>query len=214
MYQPPHNEEQREEVIHQLIRRFPLGLLISSGQQGILANPIPFVLHVGSSAPTVLECHVAIANPQWREFESGAPCLVVFQGPQAYVTPNWYPAKREHGKVVPTWNYVIVQARGTARTVSDRDWYLRHLNELTDQSEASIGQNWKLSDAPDSYVDSLMKGIKGIRVEVTELVGKWKTSQNRSREDRLGVVDGLSRQGGEAADVASVMRSQLLESDR
>lgn len=214
MYQPPHNEEQREEVIHQLIRRFPLGLLISSGQQGILANPIPFVLHVGSSAPTVLECHVAIANPQWREFESGAPCLVVFQGPQAYVTPNWYPAKREHGKVVPTWNYVVVQARGTARTVSDRDWYLRHLNELTDQSEASIGQNWKLSDAPDSYVDSLMKGIKGIRVEVTELVGKWKTSQNRSREDRLGVVDGLSRQGGEAADVASVMRSQLLESDR
>lgn len=189
-------------------------MLISSGQQGILANPIPFVLHVGSSAPTVLECHVAIANPQWREFESGAPCLVVFQGPQAYVTPNWYPAKREHGKVVPTWNYVIVQARGTARTVSDRDWYLRHLNELTDQSEASIGQNWKLSDAPDSYVDSLMKGIKGIRVEVTELVGKWKTSQNRSREDRLGVVDGLSRQGGEAADVASVMRSQLLESDR
>ncbi len=214
MYQPPHNVEEREQVMHDLIRKYPLGLLISSGREGLLANSVPFVLHGGYGQPAVLECHLAIANPQWREFEGGAPCLVVFQGPQAYVTPNWYPAKREHGKVVPTWNYVIVQVRGTAHTVDDRDWYMRHLNELTDESELSVGQHWQVSDAPSSYVESLLKGIKGLRIEVSGMAGKWKTSQNRSRADRHGVVDGLTALGGEALEVARTMQTQLDESDR
>lgn len=209
MYQPPHNVEDRELVMHQLIRTYPLGLLISGGREGLLANHIPFVLSTEAGEPAVLECHLALANQQWREFEGGAPCLVVFQGPQAYVTPSWYPAKQEHGKVVPTWNYVVVQVRGTAHTVSDRDWLLRHLNELTNENETAMKDPWKVSDAPSGYVNSQMKGIKGLRIEVSAMAGKWKTSQNRSLADRYGVVKGLSELGGEADDVAQVMNSQL-----
>lgn len=215
MYQPPLNREDRPEVMHQLIREQPLGLLISAGSQGLLANSIPFVLHTDDVSPAVLECHMAIANPQWRDLTHGAEVLIVFQGPQAYVTPSWYPAKREHGKTVPTWNYVVVQVRGKAYAVEDRAWLMRHLNELTDQNEAPLPEPWKVSDAPDSYVDSMLKGIKAVRIEVTSMAGKWKLSQNRSRADRKGVVHGLGAQGGEAGHVAAIMAEQLaaLDSD-
>src|SRR5690554_3732754 len=132
MYTPPLNREDRPEVMHALIRERPLGLLISAGNGVPVASPVPFVLHAGEGEPARLECHLAIANPQWREFEDGAEVLIVFQGPQAYITPAWYPSKRDHDKTVPTWNYVIVQVRGTAQTVEDDGWLLRHLNELTD----------------------------------------------------------------------------------
>lgn len=213
MYQPPHNREDRPEVIHRLIRENPLGLLISAGAGGLLANPVPFVLNVGPAQAAVLECHLAIANPQWRDFEGGGPALVVFQGPQAYVTPTWYPAKREHGKVVPTWNYVVAQARGTAYTVDDPAWLSRHLNELTDHNEAKLPQPWKVSDAPDAYIAAQSKGIKGVRIVVDELVGKWKLSQNRSRADREGVVQGLRELGGEGVEVSAIMAQRLAELD-
>lgn len=213
MYQPPLNREERPEVLHKLIRERPLGLLVSAGNEGLLANPIVFVLHALPDGKLVLECHLAIANPQWREFEGGREVLVIFQGPQAYVTPSWYPAKREHGKTVPTWNYVIAQARGTAYTVDDREWLMRHLNELTDHNEAALAEPWKVSDAPASYVDSMLKGIKGVRIEVSSLDGKWKMSQNRSRADREGVIHGLGAQGGEPAEVAAIMADHLAALD-
>lgn len=211
MYQPPLNRDERPDVIHRLIRQRPLGLLISSGKQGLLANSIPFILHAPPDQPAVLECHLAVANPQWREFQTGRDVLIVFQGPQAYVSPSWYPAKLEHGKVVPTWNYVVVQVRGSAQVVNDPGWLTRHLNELTNQNERNHQEPWKVSDAPDSYVSAQMKGIVGVRVLVSSMSGKWKTSQNRSHADREGVVLGLSEQGGEAAEVAAIMKGQLAE---
>ena len=213
MYQPPLNREDRPEVMHQLIREQPLGLLISAGAQGLLANPIPFVLHAGEEHPAVLECHMAIANPQWRDLVDGAEVLIVFQGPQAYVTPSWYPAKREHGKTVPTWNYVVVQARGRAYAENGHEWLMRHLNDLTDHNEAPLEEPWQVSDAPESYVEGMLKGIKGVRIEVSSMAGKWKLSQNRSRADREGVVHGLGAQGGEAAHVAAIMAEQLTQLD-
>ena len=215
MYEPPLNREDRPEVMHQLIREQPLGLLISSGDHGLLANPIPFVLHADEERTAVLECHMAIANPQWRDLAGGAEVLVVFQGPQAYVTPSWYPAKREHGKTVPTWNYVVVQVRGKAYAENDQAWLMRHLNELTDHNEAPLEEPWKVEDAPESYVEGMLKGIKGVRIEVSSMAGKWKLSQNRSRADREGVVAGLGAQGSEAAQVATIMAGHLaaLDSD-
>ena len=197
--------------MHRLIREQPLGLLVTAGAHGLLANPIPFVLHADPGAPALLECHLAVANPQWRDLQDGPEVLVVFQGPQAYVTPAWYPAKREHGKVVPTWNYVVVQARGKATLVGEPDWLIRHLNELTDHNEKDQAEPWKVADAPDDYVRAQMKGIKGVRIEVSSLTGKWKLSQNRSRADREGVVDGLRAQGGAVASVAATMAEQLTE---
>ena len=134
MYQPPLNREDRPEIMHQLIREQPLGLLISAGSQGLLANPIPFVLHADDMSPAVLECHMAIANPQWRDLTDGSEVLIVFQGPQAYVTPSWYPAKREQGKKVPNWSYVVVQVRSKEYAVEDRAWVMRNIKEHTNQN--------------------------------------------------------------------------------
>lgn len=208
MYEPPINREDRAEVMHQLIREQPLGLLISSGAGGLLANPIPFVLHAPAGQQPVLECHLAIANPQWRDFESGLEVLVVFQGPQAYVTPSWYPSKREHGKTVPTWNYVTVQVRGMAYTVNDDAWLMRHLNELTDHNEEPLPDPWQVADAPETYVTGMKKGIKGVRIEVSGMSGKWKLSQNKDNADYQGVVDGLAGRGGEPAEVAALMAAR------
>ncbi len=213
MYRPPLNREDRPEVIHRLVREQPLGLLISAGPAGLLANPVPFVLHAEPGRTAVLECHLSVANPQWREFVGGREVLVVFQGPQAYVTPSWYPAKREHGKVVPTWNYVVAQLRGTAQLVDDGTWLLRHLNELTEQNERGSAEPWQVADAPDGFLAAQLKGIKGVRIEVSSAEGKWKLSQNRSRADREGVVHGLDARGGEASDVAAIMAGQLTALD-
>lgn len=211
MYEPPHNREERPEVLHELIRSRPLGLLITAGRRGLSANAVPFVLHAEDKGAVVLECHLSKANPQWREFADGAECLVVFQGPQAYVTPSWYPSKQEHGKAVPTWNYVIVQARGRGWMMEHPAWLRRHLEELTDANEATFEEPWRVADAPEEYLASQLKGIVGVRVEVAKLTGKWKVSQNRSRADQEGVVRGLEELGGEPAEVAAVMRERLSE---
>ncbi len=209
MYVPPHNREERPEVMHQLIRARPLGLLISAGSDGPVANQIPFVLHAEGAERGTLECHLARANPQWRDLQSAGDCLVVFQGPQAYVTPSWYPTKREHGKVVPTWNYVIVQARGRPTIIEDRVWLRRHLEELVDHNEEPFDEPWRMTDAPEEYLAAQMKGIVGLSIEVTELRGKWKLSQNRSVADQQGTAAGLLARGGGHAEVSDMMADML-----
>ncbi|MBX3142143.1 MAG: FMN-binding negative transcriptional regulator [Trueperaceae bacterium] len=209
MYVPPHNREERPEVMHQLIHTHPLGLLVSAGSGGPVANPIPFVLHAEGAAFGTLECHLARANPQWRDLQTATECLVVFQGPQAYVTPSWYPAKREHGKVVPTWNYVIVQARGRPTVTEDRAWLRRHLEELVDHNEEPFDEPWRMTDAPEEYLAAQMKGIVGVSIELTELRGKWKLSQNRSVADQQGTALGLLERGGGHAEVGDMLADRL-----
>ncbi len=213
MYQPPHFREDRLEVLQELVRAHPLGLLISAGPGGLMANPIPFVLDPGS--PTLgpqrqlglLRCHVAKANEQWRELEALDECLVVFQGPQAYVTPSWYATKRETGKVVPTWNYATVHAWGRPVVTHDPAWLRRQIDDLTDLREGRLPKPWAVSDAPDAFVASQMKGIVGIEIEVVRSEGKWKMSQNRNEADRQGVVEGLSAHGGQDADVGTLVQA-------
>ena len=196
MYLPKHFEETRPETLHELIRTHPLGLLVTLNEAGLQANNVPFVLDPDpAGGPGILRAHVARANPLWREARADVEALVVFQGPQAYVSPGWYPSKAEHGKVVPTWNYVTVQARGTLRAIDDADWVRAFVTRLTTRHEAVQAQPWAVTDAPPDFVDTMVRAIVGIEIPLTALTGKWKVSQNRSAADRAGVVGALRAAG-------------------
>lgn len=191
MYQPPHFREDDPEALQGFIKAHPLGLLVSHGSAGFVANPIPFLLDAATGARGVLRCHVARANPQWKQIGSGCDVLTVFQGAQHYVHPGWYETKRQTGKVVPTWNYTMVQVQGRARAIEDDIWLARQIRDLTDMMEASYPKPWAVDDAPAPFIQSQIRGIVGIEIEITAMIGKWKVSQNRSDADRQGVVDGL-----------------------
>lgn len=191
MYQPAHHREDRLDVQQALIESHPLGLLISNGTEGLLANAIPFILKRGECPRGTLLAHLARANPQWSSLE-GQKVLVVFQGPQAYISPSHYATKRETGKVVPTWNYAIVQARGVARVLTDAAWLDAQIDALTSKQEQGSDHPWAVSDAPRAYIESQLRGIVGIEIGITELEGKWKVSQNRQEADRHGVAEGLA----------------------
>ena len=203
MYLPPHFNEKRSEVLHELLRTHPLGLLITLSTAGNLqANSVPFVLDADpAGGPGILRAHVARANPLWREARGDAQSLVVFQGPQAYVSPSFYPAKAEHGKVVPTWNYVMVQARGTLRAIEDAAWLHAFVTRLTDRHEAPRARPWAVSDAPADYIATMLGAIVGIEIVLSALTGKWKVSENRSAADRAGVVQGLREAGVAQAEL-------------
>ena len=207
MYQPPAFREDRIEVQHALVRAHPLGLLITAGPAGLLANPFPFLLDDDGTARGTLRLHMARANPQWRELEAVEECLVVFQGPQDYVTPSWYATKRETGKVVPTWNYAIVQVRGTAKVIDDQEWLAQQIADLTGSQEGARQAPWAVTDAPPPFIQSQIKGIIGLEIEISEIHGKWKVSQNRPVADRAGVAQGLESEVADASDMARLVRS-------
>jgi transcriptional regulator len=191
MYQPPHHREERLEVQHALIRACPLGTLVTLGPSGLTANHIPFLIDANRSALGTLRCHVARANPVWREADPGQDALVVFQGSERYITPSWYETKRETGKVVPTWNYAVVHAHGSMRAIEDGAWLREQIADLTRLKEGLRAEPWAVTDAPDAFVAAQLKGIVGIEIEIARIEGKWKVSQNRPEADRRGVVEGL-----------------------
>jgi len=206
MYLPAHFAESRPQVLRDFIAAQPLGLLVTQNRAGgIDANSVPFFLDAGDDAsPGVLRAHVARANPLWKEARDDVDALVVFQGPHGYVSPAWYPSKAEHGKVVPTWNYVMVQARGRLRAVDDKAWLRAFVTRLTDHHEGGRAAPWAVTDAPAEFVEATLGAIVGIEIVLTSLVGKWKVSQNRSAADRAGVVDGLLRERGDTTLAAEV----------
>ena len=220
MYLPTHFAETRPEVLHRLVLEHPFGLLVTQGgDRGIEANSVPFVLDADpEGGPGILRAHVARANPLWREARTDTDSLVVFQGEQAYISPAWYPSKAEHGKVVPTWNYIMVQGRGRLRAIEDTEWLRGFVSRLTDDHEARrVAQApaqapiWGVTDAPADFVETMLHAIVGIEVVLTSLVGKWKASQNRPAADREGVARGLSDLAG--SDAAAMAR-QVLAADR
>lgn len=191
MYIPRTNEETRPGAILGFVEAHPFGALVTTGAEGLFATHLPFVLDRGRGAHGVLQGHVARANPHPRLAAGDAQALVIFQGPHAYVTPAWYPAKQEHGKVVPTWNYVAVHVYGRLRFVEDPGFLRAHLEALTRQHEGGREHPWSLGDAPEEFVAGLVAAIVGVEVEITRLEGKWKMSQNRPAADVDGVIRGL-----------------------
>jgi transcriptional regulator len=209
MYQPPHFREERLDVLHALIRAHPLSTLISVGPDGEPeANVIPMLFDETAGDKGILKCHLARANPQWKMLAETGRALVVFQGPDAYVTPSWYKTKQETGKVVPTWNYAIVQVRGNVTVHEEKEWLATQIRELTQSQEGGREQPWAVDDAPAPFIDSQIKGIVGLEIAITAIEGKWKVSQNRPVEDRAGVANGL---GGESAVDAPDMAKLVTE---
>jgi len=202
MYLPKHFEETRVATLHELIRAHPLGALVTFDAGRIEANHIPFEIDPDPAPFGTLHGHVARANPAWRGLSPAVDALVIFQGPEAYVSPSWYPSKQESGKVVPTWNYAVVHAYGPVRAVDDAVWLRAFVEKLTDRHEAGRAARWKVTDSPADYVDKMVTAIVGIELPIARLLGKWKVSQNRPAPDREGVVAGLHEQG---SDVAKAM---------
>jgi transcriptional regulator len=193
MYIPRHNEEKRVSVMHSLIVSRPLGTLVTLGASGLFASHIPMILEDDGSQFGVLKGHISRANTQWRDFVPTVEALAIFAGHQHYISPNWYPGTKEHGREVPTWNYVVVHAYGPLTVIQDHDWLLTNVEKLTNNHEAASPNPWKVSDAPEDFIKSQLNGIVGLELPIRRLEGKWKVSQNRSERERNGVVDGLSR---------------------
>lgn len=208
MYLPPLFREDRLDVLQECIRAHPLGLLISAGPGSLQANPIPFLIDDTAGEHGTLLAHLARANGQWRELAEVDECLVVFQGPQAYVTPSWYRTKQETGKVVPTWNYVMVQARGRPRVIEDAAWLRQQIDALTRSREATLSTPWQVSDAPESFIAGQIKGIVGLEIPISRIEGKWKVSQNRPAADRAGVVAGFREQGQPGEPMAALVAAR------
>jgi transcriptional regulator len=205
MYQPAHFRVDDLEPMHALMRAHPLAALVSGGAAGLYATHMPTVLK-DDGPYGVVEFHLARANPHWKILADESEALIIFQGPEGYITPNWYPSKTEHAKVVPTWNYAAVHAYGRPEVMQDKDWLRRHVGELTTQQERSEALPWALSDAPESYVEAMLRGIVGFRFAITRLEGKWKMSQNREIKDREGVVKGLAQRAtGDDLEVAGLV---------
>jgi transcriptional regulator len=197
MYLPAHFAESRVEVLHEAIRDAGLATLVTSGPSGLDATHLPLLVEPEPGPLGRLVGHLARANPQWRDAPERAAALAIILGPDAYVTPSWYPSKQETGRVVPTWNYLSIHAHGTVRFFEERDRLLDLVTRLTDRHEQARPHPWKVADAPVDYLDGMLGGIVGVELAITRLEGKWKASQNRSEPDRRGVEEGLRREGRE-----------------
>lgn len=206
MYLPAHFNETRADVLHALMRARPLATLVVSADTGLLANHIPLETLAAPAPFGKLRGHIARANPLWREYRDDSQALAIFQGPQAYVSPSFYPSKLATGEVVPTWDYAVVHAAGTLRFIHDKEWLRSFVAGLTMTHERSRPQPWKIEDAPAAYIDKMLGLIVGFEFDITTLTGKWKVSQNRPQADRRGVVTHLQ----EAVDADSREIAALL----
>lgn len=206
MYVPAHFEETRLEVLHDLVRNHPLATVVTLDRDGLNANHIPMELDPEPMPLGTLRGHVSRANPMWEHFSSDVAALVIFQGPEIYITPSWYQTKQESGKVVPTWNYAVVHAYGPLRIVEDPIWLRALVERLTHRNEAQRAEPWEVADAPGDYIEGQLRGIVGIEIPIARLLGKWKVSQNRPESDRKGVTKGLQELGkSDAACMAELV---------
>ena len=213
MYQPDHFFVADLPKMHALMRARPLATLVSAGSLGLYATHLPTVLK-DDGPYGIIECHLARANPHWKDLAEGTEALMIFQGPEGYITPNWYPSKADHGRVVPTWNYAVVHAYGRPEVMEDKNWLRRHVTELTAQQETNEVKPWAPSDAPASFIEVMLRGIIGFRFAFTRLEGKWKMSQNRQATDRNGVVRGLETRGqGDDLEMAEFVSREATPND-
>jgi transcriptional regulator len=193
MHIQSHFEQEDEHKLFELVSRFPLATFVVSSDAGIVANHFPMLV---TSDRHTLQAHIPRGNEIWRQFDGAKEALAVFTGPDAYVSPGWYPSKKRHGKVVPTWNYAAVHIYGAPCVRHEDEWKLQHLNELTHRHEGGQALPWQVTDAPVEFTAMLLDQIVGIEMPIARLEGKWKISQNRSAEDQAGVIAGMAEDNG------------------
>jgi transcriptional regulator len=201
VYVPDHFRESRIDVIQAFVDKHPLATLVANTTDGLTANHIPLQSTLHTDGTGLLRGHIARANSLWRRLENDAAVLAIFTGADTYVSPNWYPSKQEQGKVVPTWNYATVHLKGTIRFIDNAPWLRDFVGKLTDIHEQPRTHPWHVTDAPDDYIEGMLRAIIGFEVKVSSTVGKFKGSQNRSTADRGGVGAGLREEGRSANEI-------------
>jgi transcriptional regulator len=195
MYIPPYHAENEPATLQGLIDDYPLGSWVTLSAGALTANHIPFVLDRSRGEFGTLRGHVSRANNVWQQLSAEPESLVIFQGPQSYITPSWYPSKQLDGRVVPTWDYAVVHAHGRPRAIEDPRWIAQLLSDLTDRNEAKQPLPWQVADAPADFIAKLARAVVGIEIPLSRLVGRWKLSQDETMPDRLGTVAGLAAAG-------------------
>ncbi|HEY0802428.1 MAG TPA: FMN-binding negative transcriptional regulator [Steroidobacteraceae bacterium] len=212
MYLPAHFNETRTDVLRELMRARPLCTLVTLCESGLVANHVP-VQTLDEPAPLgLIRGHIARANSLWREYRSGAQALAIFQGPQVYISPAFYPTKVKTGQVVPTWDYAVVHASGTLRFIEDTQWLRNFVAGLTDKHEAPRSAPWKIDDAPAAYIEKMLTLIVGFELSIESLAGKWKVSQNRPQADRQGVIQNLQGAGdADSREIAAMLAARDAE---
>ena len=212
MYVPAHFKEDRVAVLHDAIRTYGFGTLVTSGEQELEASHLPLLLDPEPAPLGTVLGHLARANPQWQRVKPGIAALAIFFGPNTYITPSWYPTKQQTGKVVPTWNYLAIHAYGTLSFFDDPEELRAHVGRMTDTHETPRAAPWAVSDAPANFVDQ-SQGIVGFMLRITKLEGKWKMSQNRPAQDVAGVLEGLAHEDGESPEaIADIIASRQARS--
>jgi transcriptional regulator len=218
MYLPAYFQESRTDVLHALMRARPLATLVTSCASGLVANHIPVETLHEPPPHGLIRGHIARANPLWREYPADSEALAIFQGPQTYISPSFYPSKRETGEVVPTWDYAVVHARGTLRFIQDTGWLRALVTRLTDTHEAPRQAPWKIDDAPPPYIEKMLSLIVGFEFSIASLTGKWKLNQNHPAANRRGVITGLHAAAGadstQVADMLSALEAERQDEPR
>ena len=210
MYVPRQFETADTSVLHQLMDRYPFGVIVTLDQDGLNANHIPFMIDPEPKPFGTLRAHVARSNPVWKGVENNTEVLVIFQGSQAYISPGYYPTKHETGKVVPTYNYEVVHAYGAMRVIEDPKWLMALVTALTNRHESGVKSPWKVTDAPSDYVDNMLKAVVGIEIPKSKLLGKSKVSQNHPRQNQEGVIEGLRKLHTDSAtEMAQVVKNAM-----
>jgi len=200
MFQPRHFKQEDKQQMLAFIEKHSLASIVSLSSQGLVANHIPMII-IAREEKYFLQGHVAKVNNIWQDYDDSTDVLAIFNGPDAYISPNWYPSKKRDGKAVPTWNYTAVHVSGGMTFFQDKQWLLQHLDNLSRFNEKNMPVPWKPSDAPEKYIDKMLAVIVGVEIEIKDIKGNIKMSQNLSAENRAGVIQGLSSLG--KADVAT-----------
>lgn len=221
MHVPKAFQQEDSAVLHELIAKYPLASLVTYSPKGIEVNHIPFFLtnsteelHGNSNEKLILQGHIAKANPLWQNVKDNAEVLLVFHGPNCYISPNYYPTKKDQGKAVPTWNYVAAHVKGLMSYRHDAAFKLEMLNNLTFAHEQNQDKPWSIKDAPEQYIQRMLPVIVGLEIEVLSIAGKWKVSQNQPEINKQGVVAGLSNEKTtNALSMADLVKMYITDSD-
>jgi transcriptional regulator len=203
----PNKFKQKEETqLKEVIRKHPFATLITHSESGMEVNHFPVIL-ANIDGNEVIQAHIARVNKIWESVQNGSEVLLIFNGPNCYISPNYYPTKKESGKAVPTWNYVVVHLKGKISFIHDNEWVYNMLNELTNEHESNQEIPWSISDAPDTYINKMLPAIVGIEISIDSIEGQWKLSQNQPDINKLGVVKGLFENGDD--EVSGFVRDQM-----